>query len=111
MLNWIRGVTFRRFVAGPVLICRMAESATVRRERLSLLQPQTFELSRRLIPAPIRSLLHETTQMTDQSRKEQLERRLEQSIRMLRQVDDPTTRKRLHALTEALEREKEREKK
>lgn len=49
--------------------------------------------------------------MTDQSRKEQLERRLEQSIRMLRQVDDPTTRKRLHALTEALEREKEREKK
>jgi hypothetical protein len=41
--------------------------------------------------------------MTDQSRKEQLERRLPQSIRLLWQVDDPTTRKRLHALTEALE--------
>jgi hypothetical protein len=45
--------------------------------------------------------------MTDQSRKEQLELRLAQSIRLLKQVDDPTTRERLHELTEALEREKE----
>ena len=39
--------------------------------------------------------------MTDQSRKEQLELRLAQSIRLLKQVDDPTTRERLHELTEA----------
>ena len=49
--------------------------------------------------------------MTDQGRKEQLERRLAQSIRLLQQVDDPTTKERLHELTKALEREKEREEK
>jgi hypothetical protein len=47
--------------------------------------------------------------MTDQCRKEQLELRLAQSIRLLKQVDDPTTRERLHELTEALEKEKERQ--
>ena len=44
--------------------------------------------------------------MTDHSRKEQLELRLAQSIRLLKQVDDPTTRERLHELTKTLETEK-----
>jgi hypothetical protein len=49
--------------------------------------------------------------MTDQSRREQLERRLAQSKRLLQQVGDSTTRSRLNELTEELEREKELEKK
>jgi len=35
--------------------------------------------------------------------------RLAQSIRLLKQVDDPTIRERLHKLTEALEKEKEQQ--
>ena len=47
--------------------------------------------------------------MSDQSRKEQLEQRLAQSIRLLKQIDDPKTKERLHELTEALRKEKELE--
>ena len=47
--------------------------------------------------------------MTDQSRREQLERRFAQSKRLLQQV--ATTRSRMNELTEESEREKELEKK
>lgn len=40
--------------------------------------------------------------MTDQGRDQELERRLEQSIRLLQQVDDPLTRTKLYELKEAL---------
>jgi metal-sulfur cluster biosynthetic enzyme len=44
--------------------------------------------------------------MTDQIRQQELERRLEQSIRLLKQVDDPMTKVKLCELKEALETER-----
>ena len=47
--------------------------------------------------------------MTDPSRKEELERRLEQSRRLSKDVNDPTTKERLNKLTGDLEAEQRRQ--
>jgi hypothetical protein len=47
--------------------------------------------------------------MTDPSRKEELERRLEQSRRLSKDVNDPTTKERLDKLTGDLEAEQRRQ--
>jgi hypothetical protein len=46
--------------------------------------------------------------MADQTRKEELERRLEQSRRLLRAVPDPATSERIGKLIGDLERERQR---
>jgi len=47
--------------------------------------------------------------MTDPSRKEELERRLEQSRRLSKDVNDPTTKERLNKLTGDLEAKQRRQ--
>jgi hypothetical protein len=44
--------------------------------------------------------------MSDQGRKEQIERRLEQSRRLLKVTNDPTTTERIDRLIDHLERER-----
>jgi hypothetical protein len=48
--------------------------------------------------------------MTGPSRKEELERRLEQSRRLLKDAGDPTTKERLNKLTDDLEAEQREQK-
>jgi hypothetical protein len=47
--------------------------------------------------------------MTNPSRKKELERRLEQSKRLLKEVNDPTTKERIGLLIGDLEQEQTRE--
>jgi hypothetical protein len=61
------------------------------------------------VVAAASSLDTEVTQMSGPNRKEQLERRLEQSRRLLKSVNDPTTAGRLRKLVGDLEQEKQQE--